>query len=414
MGSARGDDQGAFGLSEFIAKQKLIILLLIIAILYILMVIFFPLPGPGPHAAVQPWVLGHPTGVAIEIRSALGGAFITFFLFTGLMQVVNFKSVDRTMAEALERVFGASVPLIGNFSAPQKRTFVANTLEALLGDSIGRSTYDYIKPMLEEDAVFRTDFEYDVFIQDSPPEAVPGEIGGRFPRDRYRWMREKLSYKLMNPARPDRDRYAQGPFTVLFLFDKTSLELLNPDKAIFARFLIELEADELDWLLQQPEQEAVRAFRALVQPSFREKFDDAGKERELTITVVRESAVEDARGRTKPYFRVAMETALTAASGESALKISFNYPYRRAATHFIFTLPQPVFAPRLTFDYNRASIEDVDYSSYYSISDPSKSDPKAPEGGDLRFDFRVRDSWVFPTSGITMVWKNSDMSDRTA
>lgn len=123
-----------------------------------------------------------------------------------------------------------------------------------------------------------------------------------------------------------------------------------------------------------------------------------------------ERAIDVNNPKCKPYFEVKLKEPLEGLPGSSKLQIKFGYPYMRAATHFIFTLPQPVYSPTMIFDFNGADIEPrfVDYSSYLSCSEPRRikvHEPGGPQANNS-YEVSVNDAWVYPTSGVTIVWQN--------
>jgi hypothetical protein len=343
------DDKYTF--LEYYEKLKLALWALVIFVLYLCLTYFFPLPDSETQQPIRPWLFFEPKGGFLEARAALGGALISFSAFGAIMQLLRFKSMDREVASAMRDVFSESVTLIEGFNNVQKRNFVKNSLEALLGKGIGPSTYNYIKPMLDDGAGFRTKYEYKVWVMDTPNGTIPNKYSERFSAKDYRWIRENLSYKLLKPTKSIKtEDYSKGPFTILFLFDKTSLELTNPDQEVYARFLIELNENELDWLFKLPPEDAVEFFEQTFQPQLDED-PDAAPRMPVQFDTKLVKALDDESGRCRPHFKVTMKQPLEAKAGESKLNLRFIYPYRRSATHFIFTLPQPVYSPTLSFNF---------------------------------------------------------------
>lgn len=212
-------------------------------VLYGLLVFLFPLPDPATQMPPRVWPLGEASGSPLEFRTALGGALVSFGAFGVFLQLLQFKSMNREVKIAMTKAFSNSASFIQNLNNAKKNDLVSNTLEALLGEQIGPPTYQYIKPMLQELAGFRTDFQYKVWLQ-NVSDLQKGEYMAWFSPDTYRWIHEDLSYKLMTPASKD-EEFDRGPFTIYFLFDKPTLERTNPKQDVFARFLIELEDAEL-------------------------------------------------------------------------------------------------------------------------------------------------------------------------
>ncbi len=410
-------------LTDQISRFKLLVSAFVVLALYGLLTFYFPLPESANQGPPRAWpFLIEPKGGWLEIRTALGGAMISFAAFGVILEILRFKSMHQEVEEAMGQAFSNSVPLIAGLNNAKKRDFVRNSLEALLGKGIGESTYKYVEPMLEDGAGFRTNYEYNVFIMDDPRKSIPDYVVEQFPSDRYRWVVEDLSYKLLKPTRSKpsisekilkavKEDYDNGPFKILFLFDKTSLELLNPKEEFFGRFLIELDESELNWVLDLKPDEAETFFRDTFQPVLLERTDD-GKEITLDFSVKRVGPLEDIKNRCKPYFEVKTHKApmsngsLTSSDGASKLKLGFTYPYRKSATHFIFTLPQPVYAPFLSLDYSLSDIQNVDYGSYLSCADPKKAHVHPPEEHKKCYRVDVSKSWVFPRSGVTFVWQN--------
>ena len=380
-------------------------------VLYALLVLFFPLLDPVTQVPPRAWLFGQPTAGALEFRMALGGALVSFGAFGVFLQALQFKSMDREVKSAMTKAFSNSASFIHNLNNLKKRDLVENALEALLGPKIGPSTYKYIEPMLKEEAGFRTDFEYSVWLA-SHGDLADGSFNDWFSATTYRWIHEELSYKLMKPTRSGSEDYDRGPFTVYFLFDKPTLELTNPKQDVFARFLIELEEAELTKISELTEDEAKKFLIEIIQPKLCEERDE-GETRRIAIDecVVRfERPIDSSNPKCMPFFSLVMKEPLEDLPGRSKLKLEFSYPYSRAATHFIFTLPQPVYSPTLSFDFKGAEVEPryVDYSSYLSCSDPGRikvREPKVPQG-EMSYEVSVKDAWVYPTSGVTFVWQN--------
>lgn len=380
-------------------------------VLYALLVLFFPLLDPVTQVPPRAWLFGQPTAGALEFRMALGGALVSFGAFGVFLQALQFKSMDREVTSAMTKAFSNSASFIHNLNNLKKRDLVENALEALLGPKIGPSTYKYIEPMLEEEAGFRTDFKYRVWLMDHG-ELSDGAFADWFSREDYRWIHEDISYKLMKPTRTGGEVYDPGPFTVYFLFDKPTLELTNPKKDVFARFLIELGDAELLKLCDFSEDEAKTFLVEIIQPKLWEVPDEGEKRRiGLDECVVRfERPFDSNNSNCMPYFSVKMKEPLENLQGRSKLRLEFQYPYIRAATHFIFTLPQPVYSPTLSFDFTGAQVEPrfVNYSSYLSCSDPRRIQVEEPKISrrELSYEVSVKDAWVYPTSGVTFVWQN--------
>ncbi|MFK7939151.1 MAG: hypothetical protein AB8B82_07225 [Roseovarius sp.] len=390
------------------SKYKLAVSAGIVFVIYVVLAIVFPIPTPNTTPASWTWPLLEPTGGALEFRMALGGALISFCAFGAIMEILKFKSMDQEVAGAMRQVFSDSVPLIEGFNNAKKRDFVENSLEALLGRKIGYSTYKYIEPMLKDGAGFREEFEYKVRVKNNPREDSTSEYLDWFPADRYRWIEETISYKLLKPTKSNEDDYDRGPFEVLFLFDKTSLEKLNPDQSIFARFLVELDEADLNKLFQLEESEIKKIIKEIIAPELYEQKDSGALVRLDYEPVLMPPEPDDDLHRCKPYFKLVMKDQLQGEEGTSKLRLEFTYPYRRSATHFIFTMPQPVYAPKLYFDYDKSDIDAVDYASYFSCDNPDMVHVTAPKRDEREYQVSVRDAWIFPTSGVTFVWQNPE------
>lgn len=362
----------------------------------------FPLPSQGADGAMvvsRAWPLGIPAeGLALEVRSALGGAFVSFFAFGAVLQVFQWSNLSSELEFAIRRVFTSNTPLVEGFSRPKKRDFVATSLQAMLGSEIGRATFQQLVPLLKDNSGFRKDFRYQITLGNEAPDLGGAAWADKFPLDRYRWVKEDLSYKLYYPAA---DSYSSGPFKVVFLFDRETLNVLNPRQDIFARFLIELDPEECAWLQSLSEAEALDFAHRALEPHFTE-FPDYGDETALAIDFKFVPANGDVNKKRLPHFEATM-APLAAEEGTSKVRLRFTYPYSRSATHYTVSLPQPIESPDIYFFYGGAGVENVDYISYLS------SDPKRvryhDQGSGYHID--VDQCWVYPTSGVTFVWKNS-------
>jgi len=388
------------GLREQVERWRIAAFGLIAALIYVAIALVFPVPAsPDPEHAVDWPLLGRPSGTWLEVRSAFGAALISFAGFSAVLQIFQHTSLTREIEATVTRVLAGNTPILDKFSPAVKRDFVRSSLESALGPEVGAASFRHVSTMMDEGAVFRRGFEYRVWIRTGAPDALAGEAwqGLRDPA-RYCWVHEDLAYQRYLPHA---DSFQRGPFEVAVTFDSDTLSSLFADQTLFARFLIQLEPEEMErYSRGERLVDFVREVCALVASS-----DPDGAR--LATDALQCVFVPAQRNGGLGYVRVRIPISLSA-DRAARLRLQLRYPYRRSARHFTFSMPQPVEAPSLEFNA-AGHMAQVAAIPYLGVA-PGALEVRCIDAGETpRYEVRVAHGvWVFPTSGITFVWADKD------
>lgn len=405
MVTSKSDDEK----DAIIDKFRIIGYGCIALLLYVALAFFFPLQDPSSSSPPKPgWVVAAETTfngfshVIVEARAAFGSALVGFFALSAVLQVLQYTSLKRQVRETLSDTISMNEEFFQNLSPESMNAFLQNSMRTIMGDEIGSEVFRQMQLFLSGDRSFRREFRYHIAFKkrgERPANLSPA-IESVFGDVKYRWVEERISYKRFFPKEQSEDRDLEP--IVSFAFDDRSYEDLfsSTGASIFYRLIMNASPQGLARIANLTQEE----LNAFVTRDCRLRIERVrdGNTPDTFDTVI---GFDSESASKYPVIQI-RGTGLSLREDDT-IRVSLCYPYDAEVGRYTVTLPDPCDSPRILFQA-ASDMEVVDTARFMTSIDGRKIDQDQPNSGGSHH-VEVLDSWIFPTSGVSFFWKETEV-----